>query len=75
MVSVEIEPALVSGERIELIVDLPGSPCTIAAIVRWTSSVLPGMTGIEFEEPVPAALTNHVRMLISGRRPVDLDLG
>ena len=38
-------------------------PIELRARVRWTSSVLPGMTGVEFTPPVAPELLGHVAQL------------
>jgi hypothetical protein len=46
MLSVDIDPPLAPGDLIEIDLELPEHGwITIAARVRWTSTVLPGMTG------------------------------
>jgi hypothetical protein len=65
MLSVDIESTLVPGDLIELDLDLPGlGTITVGAHVRWTSSVLPGMTGIEFTPPVLPELLGHIAQLV-----------
>lgn len=71
MLSVEIEPPLIAGDVVQLEISLPdGSVVAVGGLVRWVSSVLPGMVGVEFELPMPAALVEHVeRMLAERFRP------
>jgi hypothetical protein len=67
MLSVDIDPSLVPGDDIELDLDLPGlGTITVGARVRWTSTVLPGMTGIEFTPPVLPELLGHIAQLVHG---------
>lgn len=68
MLSVDIDPPLAPGDLVELDLDLPGlGLITVNARVRWTSTVLPGMTGIEFTLPVLPELLGHIAQLIHGR--------
>lgn len=65
MLSVDIDPPLAPGDRVELVLDLPGAgPIRVGASVRWTSSVLPGMAGVEFTQPAPPQLIGHVAQLL-----------
>jgi hypothetical protein len=69
MISVDIDPALVPGDLLELEFELPHvGLITVAASVRWASAVLPGMTGIEFEPPVLPELLAFLASLI---KPLD----
>jgi hypothetical protein len=64
MLSVDIDPPLAPGDLVELDLDLPGlGLCTVGARVRWTSTVLPGMTGVEFTPPVLPELLGHIAQL------------
>jgi hypothetical protein len=68
MVSVDIDPPLAPGDLVELDLDLPGlGLITVRARVRWTSTVLPGMTGVEFIPPVLPELLVHVAQLVHAR--------
>ncbi len=61
----DIHPPLVPGDLVELDLELPGlGPCTIGARVQWTSTVLPGMTGVEFVPPVLPELLGHIAQLL-----------
>lgn len=65
MISVDIEPALVPGDLLDLEFELPHlGPVTVPATVRWASAVLPGMTGIEFELPVLPELLAFIASLL-----------
>jgi hypothetical protein len=65
MLSVDIDPPLAPGDLVELDLDLPGlGLITIGAHVRWTSTVLPGMTGVEFTPPVLPELLGHIAQLV-----------
>lgn len=65
MLSIDIDPPLTPGDLVELDLDLPGlGLITVGARVRWTSSVLPGMTGVEFTPPVLPELLGHVAQLV-----------
>jgi hypothetical protein len=68
MVSVDIDPPLSAGDEIDLEIELPeqGS-VSVPAKVRWTSTVLPGMTGVEFTLPVAPRLLAHIAELVSAR--------
>ncbi len=66
MLSVDIEPPLQAGDLVELVLELPGAgPITVGAHVRWASSVLPGMTGIEFKQPTAPELLGHIAQLLA----------
>jgi hypothetical protein len=68
MLSVDIDPPLAPGDLVELDLELPGlGLITVAAHVRWTSTVLPGMTGIEFTPPVLPELLGHIAQLVAMR--------
>jgi hypothetical protein len=68
MLSIDIDPPLAPGDLVELDIDVPGvGPCTIGAHVRWTSTVLPGMTGVEFISPVLPELLGHIAQLVHTR--------
>lgn len=68
MLSVAIDPPLTPGDRVELDLDLPGlGLITVGARVRWTSAVLPGMTGVEFIPPVLPELLGHIAQLVHSR--------
>ncbi len=60
----EDEAELQPGARLTITLDLPTGACTVSARVRWTSKVLPGMTGVEFQPPVPTALAEYIRVLL-----------
>jgi hypothetical protein len=65
MLSVDIDPPLSPGDLVELDFDVPGlGPITVGAHVRWASSVLPGMTGVEFTLPVRSELLAHIAKLV-----------
>ncbi|PRQ07812.1 PilZ domain protein [Enhygromyxa salina] len=66
MVSLDVDPPLVAGEMIELEIELPGyGSLAVPAKVRWASTVLPGMTGVEFTLPVSPVLLAHIAQLIT----------
>lgn len=66
MLSVDIDPPLAAGDELELALELPGNGVvTIQARVRWTSTVLPGMTGVEFIPPVLPELLAHVAQILA----------
>jgi hypothetical protein len=68
MISVDVDPPLSPGDPIEVELELPQiGPITFPATVRWTSAVLPGMTGVEFDLPMLPALLAHLAMLIAQR--------
>jgi hypothetical protein len=68
MVSVEIDPPLSAGDDIDLEIDLPEQGrVSVPAKVRWASTVLPGMTGVEFTLPVAPQLLAHIAQLVSAR--------
>lgn len=68
MLSVDIDPPLSPGDSLELELELPDiGVLTVPATVRWTSSVLPGMSGVEFTAPVAPELLAHIAQLISER--------
>ncbi len=68
MISVDMDPPLSPGDPLQLDLELPQiGPITVAAIVRWASTVLPGMTGVEFDPPILPELIAHVAMLIAQR--------
>jgi hypothetical protein len=68
MISVDIDPPLTPGDLLELDLELPGlGLITFGARVRWTSTVLPGMTGIEFTLPVLPELLGHVAQVVHMR--------
>jgi hypothetical protein len=68
MLSVDIDPPLSPGDAIELELELPNiGVLTVPSTVRWASSVLPGMTGVEFTPPVAPELLAHIAQLISER--------
>lgn len=61
MISVDIDPALVPGDPLELELELPDvGPICVLATVRWVSAVLPGMTGIEFDPPILPELLAYI---------------
>lgn len=67
MLSTDIDPPLSSGEAIEVEFDLPErGKVKVDASVVWTSTVLPGMVGIEFTPPIPEALASHIQRLLAG---------
>jgi hypothetical protein len=64
MLSVDIDPPLQPGDLVKLELELPGAgPITVDALVRWTSSVLPGMAGVEFNQPTAPELLGHLAQL------------
>nr|WP_255216748.1 PilZ domain-containing protein [Pseudenhygromyxa sp. WMMC2535] len=66
MISVQLEPPPEAGEVLALVVDIPAlGAIEVEAVVRWVSTVLPGMVGVEFEQPVPTALAVHVEGLLA----------
>lgn len=66
MLSVEIHPPLGPGDVITLDMSLPnGSQVSVGAHVRWVSSVLPGMVGVEFDAPMPTALAEHIEHMLA----------
>ncbi|PRQ02241.1 PilZ domain protein [Enhygromyxa salina] len=66
MASIDVDPALCAGDHIELDIELPGhGTVSVAASVRWTSTVLPGMTGLEFTQPISAELLGHIAELVT----------
>ena len=68
MLSIIVDPPLAPGDDVELDLDLPGiGTLTFGAKVRWTSTVLPGMTGVEFTPPVLPELLVHISQLVSAR--------
>ena len=68
MISVEFEPPLTPGDEIDLDIELDGlGTITVPASVKWASTVLPGMTGIEFDPPVLPELIGHIAQLLAGR--------
>jgi hypothetical protein len=68
MLSVIIDPPLAPGDDLELALELPGvGVLDLRAKVRWTSTVLPGMTGVEFTPPVLPELLVHIATLVSSR--------
>ena len=68
MVSVDIDPPLSAGAEIRVDIDIPTLGFTrIPARVRWISSVLPGMAGIEFTPPVAPELLAHIAQLLADR--------
>lgn len=68
MVSVDMDSPLTPGDLLELDLELPGlGLITVGARVRWTSTVLPGMTGIEFIPPVLPELLGHVAQILHRR--------
>ena len=68
MISVDIAPALTPGDAIELDLEIPGlGAITVRASVRWTSTVLPGMTGIEFTPPVLPEFLGYIAQLLDER--------
>lgn len=76
MISVELEPPPEAGDALALELELPGvGPVALNVSVRWASAVLPGMIGIEFEQPVPPELLVHIQHLLSERMALeDADL-
>ena len=53
MLSVEIDPPLGAGDVVQLAITLPdGAVVVVGGRVRWASSVLPGMVGVEFDPPM-----------------------
>ena len=52
----DIDPVLRRGDRVEVSFDLPGLPEPIlcSAVVRWVSSVLEDMVGVEFDRQLDA---------------------
>jgi hypothetical protein len=74
MLSVEIDPPLSAGDLVQLAISLPGGPVvSVGGLVRWVSSVLPGMVGVEFELPMPVALVEHVEQMLAERfRPANV---
>lgn len=70
MISVDMDPALVPGDPLEIELELPqiGLIC-VPSTVRWVSAVLPGMIGIEFDPPMQPELLAYLASLI--RRPID----
>jgi hypothetical protein len=70
MISVDVEPALVPGDSLEIELELPHiGPISVPSTVRWVSAVLPGMTGIEFDPPILPELLAYIASLV--RRPID----
>jgi hypothetical protein len=70
MLSVEIEPPLVTGDVVRLAISLPdGATMNVGGVVRWVSTVLPGMVGVEFEPPIPAALAEYVERMLADLFP------
>ncbi|KIG16243.1 hypothetical protein DB30_04703 [Enhygromyxa salina] len=68
MVSLDIDPPLAAGEEIALEIELPGyGSLVVPSKVRWASTVLPGMTGVEFTLPVPPVLLAHIAELVNSR--------
>lgn len=68
MLSVELDPPLVSGDVVRLEFMLPeGATLDAPGRVRWVSSVLPGMIGVEFDVPMPTALRKHVEALLAAQ--------
>lgn len=68
MLSVDIDPPLVPGDDVELEIELPEvGPTQQRARVQWTSSVLPGMTGVEFTPPVAPELLGHLAQLAAAQ--------
>jgi hypothetical protein len=66
MLSVDIDPPLGPGDVITLDIGLPsGSQVSVGAHVRWVSSVLPGMVGVEFDAPIPVALAEHIQQMLA----------
>lgn len=66
MLSVTIQPPMWPGDVIELDLELPGiGLITHAATVRWVSSVLPGMTGVELVAPILPEFLAHVALLLA----------
>lgn len=55
MMSMEDEPPLYTGEKVTLVVQLPGRGRSfeLAGTVRWVSEMLPNTLGVEFDEPLP----------------------
>jgi len=68
MISIDLDPPLRAGGEITLDVELPERGFVqIPARVRWISSVLPGMAGIEFLPPVNSELVAHIAQLLNQR--------
>jgi PilZ domain len=68
MLSVTFDPPLTPGDLVDLELELPGvGPITVGARVRWTSTVLPGMTGVEFTPPVLPELLGHIAQILHTR--------
>jgi hypothetical protein len=67
MVSVITTPPMWPSDVVEIDIELPGiGLITHAATVRWVSSVLPGMTGIELNGPILPEFLAHVARLLEG---------
>ena len=70
MISVDIDPALVPGDPLEIELELPHiGPICVPATVRWVSAVLPGMTGIEFDPPILPELLAYIASQLG--RPIN----
>lgn len=54
MITLSQAPSLSRGDAVEVEFTLPGmaNPCKSPATVRWISSVLPGVLGLEFARPL-----------------------
>ncbi|MFV8754141.1 PilZ domain-containing protein [Nannocystaceae bacterium ST9] len=70
MLSVDISPPLGAGDVVSLGVTLAdGTLVDVVGRVRWVSSVLPGMVGVEFDLPMPVALAEHIQQMLAARFP------
>ncbi len=68
MLSVDMTPSLCAGDAVQLGLTLPdGSSISASGRVRWVSSVLPGMVGVEFDLPMPVALVDHIEQMLTAQ--------
>ena len=65
MLSVEINPPLEPGDVLGVELHLPGGAVQLRARVKWASTVLPGMVGVQFEQPLAPEYLVHYAELIS----------
>jgi hypothetical protein len=66
MISVDIDPPLAAGDRIELDLEFDWPKRDrVGATVRWASAVLPGMVGVEFDSPIEPEITTKLAKLIA----------
>ncbi len=68
MLSVDMDPPLGSTDVVDVTITLPdGTDVRARGRVRWASSVLPGVVGVEFDEPVDEELASHVQESLAER--------